>query len=184
MASAQKQASQDPVCGMIVDEHTAAGHTSHEGTTYHFCCPRCQKLFEADPAKYLNRKTSLPVISKHDGGCGCAEVPQHPVVQLAPASLPPRTAEPPAPVLHHDPVCGMDIEEQDAAGSTEYKGTLHYFCSIICLEKFKANPEQHLELRRTETPPAAQVQDVEYTCPMDPEVRQKGPGTCPKCGMA
>src|SRR5579875_1498666 len=140
MATAQKQAFQDPVCGMIVDEHTAAGHTNHEGTTYHFCCPRCQKQFEADPPKYLNRKTSLPVVSNDSCGCGCAEPYQHPIVQLGPASLPPRTAES-TPVLHHDPVCGMDIEEQDAAGTTEYKGILYYFCSNRCIEKFKETPE-------------------------------------------
>jgi Cu+-exporting ATPase len=87
--------------------------------------------------------------------------------------------------LHHDPVCGMDIEAQDAAGTLEHNGTLHYFCSNSCIEKFKANPQQYLEpIERANRAPDQAQQDVEYTCPMDPEVRQKGPGTCPKCGMA
>ena len=88
-----------------------------------------------------------------------------------------------APELHHDPVCGMDIEAQDAVGTAEHKGTLHYFCSTSCIEKFKAHPEHYLQ-PKVEAPPPPGSDKVEYTCPMDPEVRQLGPGTCPKCGMA
>jgi P-type Cu+ transporter len=88
-----------------------------------------------------------------------------------------------SPELHHDPVCGMDIEAQDAAGAVEHKGKLHYFCSTSCIEKFKGNPETYLQ-PKAETPPRPGSDKVEYTCPMDPEVRQLGPGTCPKCGMA
>jgi Cu+-exporting ATPase len=88
-----------------------------------------------------------------------------------------------APELHHDPVCGMDIEAQDAVGTVEHKGTLHYFCSTSCIDKFKANPETYLQ-PKVEAPPPPGSDKVEYTCPMDPEVRQLGPGTCPKCGMA
>jgi Cu+-exporting ATPase len=31
---------------------------------------------------------------------------------------------------------------------------------------------------------ASSMTETVYTCPMHPEVRQMGPGTCPKCGMA
>ena len=88
-----------------------------------------------------------------------------------------------SPKLHHDPVCGMDIAAEDAAGTAEHKGKLYYFCSPSCVEKFKADPERYLHPRPAETPPPGS-EAVEYTCPMDPEVRQLGPGTCPKCGMA
>ena len=88
-----------------------------------------------------------------------------------------------SPELHHDPVCGMDIAAEDAAGTVEYDGRLYYLCSASCVEKFKADPKRYLEPRSVE-PPSAVSQPVEYTCPMDPEVRQLGPGTCPKCGMA
>ena len=87
------------------------------------------------------------------------------------------------PELHHDPVCGMDIESQDAAGTVEHNGKLYYFCSTSCVEKFKAHPENYLG-PKVEAPPPPGSDKVEYTCPMDPEVRQLGPGTCPKCGMA
>jgi YHS domain-containing protein len=42
----------DPVCGMDVDEATAKHTTQHDGRTYYFCAPGCQKAFEAEPPKY------------------------------------------------------------------------------------------------------------------------------------
>ena len=77
----------------------------------------------------------------------------------------------------------MDIEAQDAVGTVEHDGKLYYFCSTSCIEKFKAHPENYLH-PKVEAPPPPGSDKVEYTCPMDPEVRQLGPGTCPKCGMA
>jgi Cu+-exporting ATPase len=81
-----------------------------------------------------------------------------------------------------DPVCGMTIDPADAVGHIDYKGQTYYFCAESCLEQFRENPEHFLtpDLRA-----AAPVDfDAEYTCPMHPEVRQKGPGSCPLCGMA
>ena len=43
----------DPVCGMSIDPHTAAGHATHEGVDYSFCSDDCQTDFLADPAHYL-----------------------------------------------------------------------------------------------------------------------------------
>ena len=85
------------------------------------------------------------------------------------------------PALHHDPVCGMDIAVEDAAGSVDYDRTTYYFCNPSCLEKFKNNPKRYLDPQPL---PTAGNTAVEYTCPMDPEVHQMGPGACPKCGMA
>src|SRR5207253_8913904 len=64
------------------------------------------------------------------------------------------------------------------------KGKTYYFCNPRCLERFRANPEQFLgtvkpEVRRPESQPS-----TIYTCPMHPEIRQFGPGACPKCGMS
>lgn len=42
-----------------------------------------------------------------------------------------------------DPVCGMQVEESDAAGQTDYEGTTYYFCSISCKDKFEASPEDY-----------------------------------------
>ena len=83
-----------------------------------------------------------------------------------------------------DPVCGMTISSEDAAGTQTYRGTTYYFCNPGCLEKFKADPERYLPAVTTMEPPATTGGQAEYTCPMDPEVRQPGPGACPKCGMA
>ncbi len=78
-----------------------------------------------------------------------------------------------------DPVCNMIIEESDAVATSSYKGTTYYFCTETCKEEFDKNPEAFLGDRGREVPVAG-----EYTCPMDPEIRQDKPGSCPKCGMA
>jgi P-type Cu+ transporter len=80
-----------------------------------------------------------------------------------------------------DPVCGMTISPDDAVGHVAYKGQTYYFCSQRCVEQFRATPEAFLGHRPSATPADM---ERDYTCPMDPEVRQKGPGACPKCGMA
>ena len=83
-----------------------------------------------------------------------------------------------------DPVCGMEVTPEDAAGSSNYQGQTYYFCNESCLERFQANPEGFLAPpTERPTPRPADVHAV-YTCPMDPEVRHIGPGVCPKCGMA
>src|ERR1044072_5327927 len=84
-----------------------------------------------------------------------------------------------------DPVCRMEVEPETAAASYEYHGQTYYFCHPSCTEKFSANPEKYLHPEIASNEPAhASSREVEYTCPMDPEVRQMGPGACPKCGMA
>ena len=83
-----------------------------------------------------------------------------------------------------DPVCGMNIDPADAAGTAEYQGTTYHFCSLRCVEKFKADPPRFVPPERSAVVPFAGSENVEYTCSMHPEVRQIGPGFCPKCGMA
>ena len=96
-------------------------------------------------------------------------------------TTPPDTA-PPQEVL--DPVCGMTIDPSEAAGRLDYNGTSYYFCHQSCLERFRAAPEEFLNPALSPPAAAAGAADAEYTCPMDPEVRRRGPGACPKCGMA
>ena len=94
-----------------------------------------------------------------------------------------------------DPVCGMNVDPAKTQHHTRLGDNDYYFCSKGCLEKFKANPGQYTQPVKAHscchghkpaptTQPAAGGKDVIYTCPMHPEVRQVGPGTCPKCGMA
>jgi Cu+-exporting ATPase len=93
------------------------------------------------------------------------------------------TAPAGAPSEVLDPVCGMSISPEDAVGHVEHAGTTYYFCNQSCLEQFKEDPDRFLHgaPRNAGSPAPA---GVAYVCPMDPEVRQKGPGACPKCGMA
>ena len=87
-----------------------------------------------------------------------------------------------------DPVCGMDVQEETAAGRHEHEGQAYYFCAKACLEKFRADPNKYLKPAATPLigigMPAPPSKGGIYTCPMDPEIQQEGPGPCPKCGMA
>jgi Cu+-exporting ATPase len=81
-----------------------------------------------------------------------------------------------------DPVCGMQVTRPDAP-AVEYQGESFRFCCEGCATKFRNAPERYLnpteEVNEENVAPGTM-----YTCPMDPEVRQEGPGSCPKCGMA
>jgi Cu+-exporting ATPase len=83
-----------------------------------------------------------------------------------------------------DPVCGMTVDPQNAAGSSVYQDKTYYFCSKGCVAKFEADPEKYLHPQAAPEPMQPVDAGTEYTCPMHPEVRQNGPGACPKCGMA
>ncbi|MDZ4663061.1 MAG: heavy metal translocating P-type ATPase [Pseudomonadota bacterium] len=82
-----------------------------------------------------------------------------------------------------DPVCGMKVDPATAkGGSSQYGGKSYYFCNSKCQGKFIANPEKYLN--PTSSSSATVDKETIYTCPMDPQIRQKGPGNCPICGMA
>jgi len=105
-----------------------------------------------------------------------------------------------------DPVCGMKVAPANAKHTHDYNGKTYYFCCAGCLQKFQANPEKiltappkpmgpalvtlgaskagHVHPVTIAPAPSAQRDSREYVCPMCPEVRQVGPGPCPKCGMA
>src|SRR5215218_8932201 len=90
-----------------------------------------------------------------------------------------------------DPVCGMTVDPDHAAGSFEYHGKTYYFCSTHCVHRFRENPEAFLNkpavqpvgiTRQPKAPTAAPGR--KYTCPMHPEIIRDAPGSCPICGMA
>jgi P-type Cu+ transporter len=173
----------DPVCGMNVNPETTKARAEHEGKTYFFCCGGCAQKFELNPQKYLR----APATPKIMAG---APLPVLPVMKPGAPSLPTMSGG----VRQKDPVCGMLVEPQRAAGKVEHAGKTYYCCSPRCAERFRAEPERFLaapgtagmEHASAAKPAAAETakQGVRYTCPMDPEVLQIGPGTCPKCGMA
>jgi len=100
-----------------------------------------------------------------------------------------------------DPICDMTVDPAKAAGKFDYEGATYVFCSVHCQKLFESDPAKYLAAAKArQTAPSTtagagqqHVHQVDakpdssnaiYTCPMDPEVRQKGAGACPKCGMA
>ncbi len=91
-----------------------------------------------------------------------------------------------------DPVCGMTVDAQAARHRLEVDGAQHYFCSERCLQRFKSEPDRYLNPATTghaahKSATASSPEAPEgaiWTCPMHPDVRRNGPGTCPICGMA
>jgi Cu+-exporting ATPase len=80
-----------------------------------------------------------------------------------------------------DPVCGMSVDPHTAKHRSLHGGHPYYFCSAGCKAKFEADADRYLSPQaRAEPVPEGTI----YTCPMHPEVRQEGPGSCPICGMA
>ncbi len=98
-------------------------------------------------------------------------------------------------LTHKDIVCGMDVSSDTPHFST-YHEKKYYFCSKHCLDKFETDPQSYIENPDDKHSvqcttgcdhPLHPVDDKAttiYTCPMHPEIQQKGPGSCPKCGMA
>ncbi len=96
-----------------------------------------------------------------------------------------------------DPVCGMKVKVATAKHTAQHNGHTHYFCNPKCLAKFTADPERYLAPKPAEAcahghghdhghghaPSPAAPPGTIYTCPMHPEIRQIGPGSCPICGM-
>ncbi len=80
-----------------------------------------------------------------------------------------------------DPVCGMTVDPATSKHRFEHAGTAYHFCSAGCRSKFEADPAKHLA-PKPEAVPAKP--GAIYTCPMHPQIRQVGPGSCPICGMA
>lgn len=146
----------DPVCGMTVDPAKAAGESQFGGSAYYFCSTGCQAKFDSAPERYTVN-AELPAVGST-------------------TDLPPAT----------DPVCGMQVNPSTAVAKVDHRGTTFYFCSKGCAEKFRAAPGKYL--KQSNVPSSAQLSmadmQAEYTCPMHPEVRQVGPGSCPICGMA
>ncbi len=164
----------DPACGMTVEPETAAGNFEFEGETYYFCTESCLNKFRQNPKQYLDKQS----------------------VQNAPVQISRTHADEKTDYI--DPVCGMTVNPESAAGNFEFERETYYFCAESCLNKFRQNPKQYLDKQSIQNAPVQiskiRVEDetqngdapggVEYTCPMHPEILQIGPGSCPICGMA
>ena len=82
-----------------------------------------------------------------------------------------------------DPVCGMAVDPRTSPHRHVHAGEAHHFCSAGCRGKFAADPAKYLAGGGGNEPQHATAGTI-YTCPMHPEIRQEGPGSCPICGMA
>ena len=101
--------------------------------------------------------------SKHEGGCCHSAVADTLVTAI-------------------DPVCGMTVDPSKTAHHAAQGGTEYHFCSAGCLAKFTADPAKYLS--GGPSADALASPGAMWTCPMHPEIRRDGPGTCPICGMA
>ena len=123
-----------------------------------------------------------------DSGCGCSGKAAPPAARPAASSCCGDHAQ------HHahdhgdaatkvlDPVCGMTVDPATSKHRFDHHGKTFHFCSAGCRTKFAADPAKYLAKEKAPEPemPAGTI----YTCPMHPEIRQIGPGSCPICGMA
>lgn len=81
-----------------------------------------------------------------------------------------------------DPVCGMLVDPHNTQHRYQFEGRTYYFCSEDCLSNFKAEPGKYL--MKGPKGDGRLPEGAIYTCPMHPQIRQVGPGSCPICGMA
>ena len=83
-----------------------------------------------------------------------------------------------------DPVCGMNVDPAKTPHHADHQSVAYHFCAARCRERFLADPAKYLTAKDGHVPVAATKPGVIYTCPMHPQIRQEGPGSCPICGMA
>jgi Cu+-exporting ATPase len=102
-----------------------------------------------------------------------------------PVALGRKKSDEKAPEPHIDPVCKMLVMTESAAAKYEYNRTTYYFCMTACRDKFAADPLKYLAPQNPGKPVIRNSKsEIEFTCPMHPEIVQTGPGPCPICGMA
>lgn len=90
----------------------------------------------------------------------------------------------PSKVKVTDPVCGMQVDPRRTQHRVEHAGHTHFFCSAKCRTKFEAEPGRYMDGPDRVARSEAEASDTIFTCPMHPQIRQPGPGSCPICGMA
>jgi Cu+-exporting ATPase len=165
----------DPVCGMSVDPATSQHSFAHAGETYYFCCAGCRTKFASAPDSFLEKSRArakitsgmleLPVITPKSDCCGGDHAHEQAAGKVV------------------DLVCGMSVDPATGKHRFDYSGETFHFCSAGCRTKFAADPLSYLDKSRAR-PKVDVPEGTIYTCPMDPQIRQVGPGSCPICGMA
>jgi Cu+-exporting ATPase len=141
----------------MADAARKTEQSSHAG-----CCSSSKSASHAEPGAPDRSRRDKPGHAGHDHA------------DHAPREKPRQGAR--------DPVCGMTVDPHTTPHRHQHAGHPYYFCSKGCLTKFTAEPAKYLGDRpkSSESVPEGAI----YTCPMHPEIRQVGPGSCPICGMA
>jgi len=121
----------DPVCGMTVDEKSAAAASVHAGTAYYFCSENCLRRFAVNPTAYVHAGNSAREMAPHAGHSHAL----------------PAAATTAKKDMAKDPICGMVVDKATAL-KTERAGRAYYFCSIGCQRTFES-PEQELKTMKT-----------------------------------
>ena len=178
---------EDPVCHMKIEPAGARAQAEYRGKTYYFCCRHCAQKFQAEPERYLLPQAVAGPGLVQLGGLAVKRAedrasPHSGLINLAAGGA--------GPALARDPVCGMSVNPATAKHQFEHRGQIVYFCSDSCRQRFASHPEKYAQAEPlspptpASTPPSSAAgSSTAYVCPMDPEVRQPGPGACPRCGM-
>jgi Cu+-exporting ATPase len=128
----------DPICGMTVMPETAAAKYEPETVdTVYFCSVGCKNKYvsQIETGGDKNIYTAKPAnCSKKNG----VEIVSHGGMKAAPDGE------------YIDPVCGMSVAPETAAGKYDFAGKTYYFCSVGCVHKFKQNPSNFLEKKKEE----------------------------------
>jgi len=156
--AAQRAAAVDPVCGMKVDRATARFKTQHAGKEHFFCCAGCLEKFQANPEKIL----LAPPKPMRAGLVMLGGV-------TAPAAM--GVVRPTEGEALHVAGVGRGEDPSTALGTSPRP--------FVAQTGGDARASIHAKDRG-----AVGLDTRAYVCPMCPEVRQIGPGPCPKCGMA
>lgn len=171
----------DPICGMTVTKASAKYTATYEGETYYFCSASCRETFMADPSRWSDRQTEAePHVPEHEGRNDHARHDHSDHGQ----HHPPAQASSDRTEMVKDPVCGMNVDPVTAKHSATHDRETYYFCSASCRTKFVADPQKYLKPALDKPVPPPAPEGTIYTCPMHPQIRQVGPGSCPICGMA
>ena len=124
----------DVVCKMKIDKRTAEFTSKYRGTMYYFCALSCKKEFDTNPEKYINSE-----ITENELQAASEQVM---------SSITDSTDSTSSSVV--DVICGMTIDKGTAEFTSEYKGTMYYFCALSCKNEFDANPEKYISSETAE----------------------------------
>jgi YHS domain-containing protein len=199
-------------CPVTGEPIKAGSFIMEKGERIYFCCNNCPKKFRAEAAVYLAKVKEWRTDQVHCPVTGTAIDPKISAdykgqkvyfssadAMKAFSAAPDKYAGrllPEGGVLARGatadddlilcPVCadgGGGEHKRKGMKTVAHDGKTYYFCSSSCVDEFKADPAKFVKLTDDEMKKRQGGSDQEYTCPMHPDVRQKGPGKCPKCGM-